>query len=411
HLSVTEDWQHGTLTLKFRQHTPASAATPAPQPQVLPIAVGLIGQDGDEVEETRILEMTEAEQSFVFDDLGTRPIASVLRGFSAPVVLKQQLSDADRAHLLAYDTDPFNRWEQGRMLAFGSLLAMIREGTSPNPDWLAGVRSVISDESLDPAFRALVLGLPSQSDLARELADAGDTPDPDIIYAAVEATRSAMAKSYEDLVPTLYRRHTVNAGYEPDAEQSGKRSLANAALSLLTRNDDAKAAQKQYDNADNMTQQLSALANLIRAGRGSKAVQGFENQWKNDRLVMDKWFGLQVMEADPEDAHEVVQTLTKHPDFNWKNPNRFRAVFGSFAAHHAGFHHASGVGYQLLADWLIKLDPLNPQTTARMCAAFQTWRRYDADRQALMKAEIDRILAQPDLSRDTTEMLTRIQRA
>ena len=411
HLSVTEDWQHGTLTLNFRQHTPASAATPAPQPQVLPIAVGLIGQDGDEVEETRILEMTEAEQSFVFDDLGTRPIASVLRGFSAPVVLKQQLSDADRAHLLAYDTDPFNRWEQGRMLAFGSLLAMIREGTSPNPDWLAGVRSVISDESLDPAFRALVLGLPSQSDLARELADAGDTPDPDIIYAAVEATRSAMAKSYEDLVPTLYRRHTVNAGYEPDAEQSGKRSLANAALSLLTRNDDAKAAQKQYDNADNMTQQLSALANLIRAGRGSKAVQGFENQWKNDRLVMDKWFGLQVMEADPEDAHEVVQTLTKHPDFNWKNPNRFRAVFGSFAAHHAGFHHASGVGYQLLADWLIKLDPLNPQTTARMCAAFQTWRRYDADRQALMKAEIDRILAQPDLSRDTTEMLTRIQRA
>ena len=411
HLSVTEDWQHGTLTLNFRQHTPASAATPAPQPQVLPIAVGLIGQDGDEVEETRILEMTESEQSFVFDDLGTRPITSILRGFSAPVVLKQQLSDADRAHLLAHDTDPFNRWEQGRMLAFGSLLAMIREGKSPNPDWLAGVRSVISDESLDPAFRALVLGLPSQSDLARALADAGDTPDPDIIYAAVEATRSAMAKSYDDLVPTLYRRHTVDADYEPDAAQSGKRSLANAALSLLTRNDGAKTAQKQYNGADNMTQQLSALANLIRSGRGKKAVQAFENQWKNDRLVMDKWFSLQVMEADPEDAHEVVQTLTEHPDFNWKNPNRFRAVFGSFAAHHAGFHHASGVGYRLLADWLIKLDPLNPQTTARMCAAFQTWQRYGADRQALMETEIDRILAQPDLSRDTTEMLTRIRRA
>lgn len=411
HLSVTEDWQHGTLTLNFRQHTPASAATPAPQPQVLPIAVGLIGQDGDEVEETRILEMTETEQSFVFDDLGTRPITSILRGFSAPVVLKQQLSDADRAHLLAHDTDPFNRWEQGRMLAFGSLLAMIRDGKSPNPDWLAGVRSVISDESLDPAFRALVLGLPSQSDLARALADAGDTPDPDIIYAAVEATRSAMAKSYDDLVPTLYRRHTVDADYEPDAAQSGKRSLANAALSLLTRNDGAKTAQKQYNGADNMTQQLSALANLIRSGRGKKAVQAFENQWKNDRLVMDKWFSLQVMEADPEDAHEVVQTLTEHPDFNWKNPNRFRAVFGSFAAHHAGFHHASGVGYRLLADWLIKLDPLNPQTTARMCAAFQTWQRYGADRQALMKTEIDRILAQPDLSRDTTEMLTRIRRA
>ena len=411
HLSVTEAWDHGKLTLHFKQHTPPSAATPDPQPQVLPIAVGLIDQDGDEVEETNILEMTQAEQSFVFDNLGTRPIVSILRGFSAPVVLTQDLSDADRAHLLAYDTDPFNRWEQGRILARSSLMAMILEGKKPNKDWLKGIRAVISDEHLDPAYRALMLGLPSQSDLARALAEDGHTPDPDIIYAAVEATRAAMAKSYANLLPTLYRRHTVSEDYEPDAIQSGKRALSNAALSLLTRIDDAAAAQKQYDAADNMTQQLSALANLIRAGKGSKAVQAFEAQWKDDRLVMDKWFGLQVMEADPEEAHEVVETLTKHADFNWKNPNRFRSVLGAFATHHAGFHHASGAGYRLLADWLIKLDPLNPQTTARMCSAFQTWKRYDADRQALIKTELDRILAQPDLSRDTTEMLTRIRGA
>jgi len=123
---------------------------------------------------------------------------------------------------------------------------------------------------------------------------------------------------------------------------------------------------------------------------------------------MDKWFGLQVMEADPEDAFEVVAGLTEDPDFNWKNPNRFRAVFGSLALHHAGFHHASGAGYALLADWLIKLDPVNPQTTARMCSAFQTWKRYDADRQALIKTQVERILATPDLSRDTSEMLSRI---
>ncbi len=408
HLSVTEDWEHGKLTLHFKQHTPPSSATPDPQPQVLPIAVGLIGQDGDEVEETVVLEMTQSEQSFVFDDLGTRPVASILRGFSAPVVLSQDLSDADRAHLLAHDTDPFNRWEQGRILARQSLLAMIRKGTRPNKDWLAGIRAVISDESLDPAYRALMLGLPSQSELARAQSEAGETPDPDIIYAAVEATRAAMAKSYANLLPTLYRRHTVSDAYQPDAAQSGKRALANAALSLLSRTDGGAAAQKQYDAADNMTQQLSALANLIRAGQGSKALQAFEAQWKNDRLVMDKWFGLQVIEADPEDAHEVVETLTKHPDFNWKNPNRFRAVLGAFAAHHAGFHHASGAGYRLLADWLIKLDPVNPQTTARMCSAFQTWKRYDADRQALIKSELDRILSQPSLSRDTTEMLSRI---
>ena len=123
---------------------------------------------------------------------------------------------------------------------------------------------------------------------------------------------------------------------------------------------------------------------------------------------MDKWFGLQVIEADPEDAHEVAAGLTGHPDFNWKNPNRFRAVFGSLAMHHAGFHHASGAGYALLADWLIKLDPVNPQTTARMCSAFQTWKRYDTDRQALIRAQVQRILDVPDLSRDTTEMLSRI---
>ena len=410
-LSVTESWDHGTLTLHFKQHTPASAATADPQPYVLPIAVGLIGQDGDEVHETTVLEMTQAEQSFVFDDLGTRPVASVLRGFSAPVVLTQDLSDADRAHLLAHDTDPFNRWEQGRMLAYGSLLEMIREGKAPNKDWLAGIRAVIGDETLDPAYRALMLGLPSQSDLARALSEAGDTPDPDIIYAATEATRAAMADAFADLLPTLYRRHTVDAPFEPNAKQAGKRALSNAALSLLTRNDDGVLAQEQYDAADNMTQQLSALANLVRAGRGNKAVEAFEAQWKADRLVMDKWFGLQVMEADPEDAHEVVETLTKHPDFNWKNPNRFRAVLGAFAAHHAGFHHASGAGYRLLADWLIQLDPVNPQTTARMCTAFQTWKRYDTDRQDMIKAELDRILSQPGLSRDTTEMLTRIRGA
>jgi aminopeptidase N len=157
-----------------------------------------------------------------------------------------------------------------------------------------------------------------------------------------------------------------------------------------------------------MTQQLAALANLIRAGRGEAALKAFETQWRDDRLVMDKWFGLQVIEADPEDAHEVAAGLTGHPDFNWKNPNRFRAVFGSLVMHHAGFHHASGAGYALLADWLIKLDPVNPQTTARMCSAFQTWKRYDADRQALIRAQVQRILDTPDLSRDTTEMLSRI---
>ena len=404
-LAVTEAYQDGTLTLTFTQTTPPSAATPAPQPCVIPIAVGLIAVDGTEVVPTTVLEMTQAKQSFTFDNLAARPVASILRGFSAPVVLDYT---ADHAHLLAHDTDTFNRWEAGRTLARNSLLALITEGKRPDPAYLDGLHAVVSDTGLDPAYRALMLGLPSQADLANALHEAGHTPEPDIIHAATEAMREAQARKLADVLPALYAQNQVTAAYQPNAEQSGQRALDNAALSLLTRSDNGAQAQAQYDAADNMTQQLAALANLIRAGRGEAALKAFEAQWRNDRLVMDKWFGLQVMEADPEDAFEVVAGLTEHPDFNWKNPNRFRAVFGSLALHHAGFHHASGAGYALLADWLIKLDPVNPQTTARMCSAFQTWKRYDADRQALIKTQVERILATPDLSRDTSEMLSRI---
>ena len=404
-LHAEETWEGDTLTLTFTQTTPPSAATPAPQPYVIPIAVGLLGKDGTEVTPTTILEMTQATQSFTFAGLSERPIASILRGFSAPVVLDHT---ADHAHLLSADTDPFNRWEAGRTLARNTLMDMILKGARPDPAYLRGLNAVVSDTTLDPAYRRLMMALPAQSDLATALHDAGHTPEPDIIYAALEMMREAMAHALRDVLPDLYEDNLVTEPYAPNAAQSGKRALGIAALSLLTRSDGGKLAQEQYDHADNMTQQLAALANLIRAGRGDAALKAFEAQWKNDRLVMNKWFGLQVNEADPEDAFEVATGLTEHPDFNWKNPNRFRAVFGSLIMHHAGFHHASGAGYKLLADWLIKLDPVNPQTTARMCSAFQTWKRYDSDRQALIKKQLTRILSTPDLSRDTTEMLTRI---
>jgi len=412
-LAVTEAWDagKGMLTLTFTQHTPPSTATPAPAPQVLPIIVGLIAQDGREVAPSRVLEMTEAEQSFTFDGLDERPVASVLRGFSAPVVLEHDLSKDERLHLLAHDRDTFNRWEAGRTLARQSLLNTILHDSAPDAAWLDALLAVLGDETLEPAYRALMLGLPSHADLASTLYDKGETPDPAAIHLAVEITRDAMAARFAQPLSDLYDRHTVDAAYQPNAEQSGKRALTNAALSLLTRVQGPKRAQAQYDVADNMTQQLSALAALVRAGHGDKALADFEVQWRDDRLVMDKWFGLQVSQAGPEKAADVAQRLTEHADFNWKNPNRFRAVFGSLAMHHAGFHHESGKGYTLLADWLIRLDPVNPQTTARMCSAFQTWRRYDAPRQAKIEVELDRILSTSGLSRDTTEMLSRIREA
>jgi aminopeptidase N len=410
-LHVEESFELDTLTLTFTQSTPPSEATPNPEPYVIPIAVGLIYPDGTEALGTQILEMTRETQSFRFTGLEAQPVASVLRGFSAPVVLTHDLSDNDRAHLLAHDTDPFNRWEAGNMLARTAMLSILRDGAAPDPAFLNATKTLVADETLDPAFRELMIGWPGAAELASVLHEAGEVPNPEALFDASEQMRNAMAETFAELGPDIYARHTVKAPYEPSAEQAGKRALTNVMLAFISRRDSAEQAQAQFDNAGNMTQQITALSQIVRHGDGEVALSAFYEQWKDDRLVMDKWFGLQIAASEPDDVVATVNRLTAHPDFNFKNPNRFRAVFGSLIGHHAGFHHASGGAYTLLADWLIKLDPLNPQTTARMCSAFQTWKRYDADRQSKIATELDRILAAPNLSRDTTEMLTRIRNA
>ena len=410
-LSVEEDWADGTYSLTFTQTTPPSAATPDPQPLVLPIDVGLLGANGDEVRETRTLEMTEATQSFAFDGLTSKPVPSILRGFSAPVVLERDVAPSDHAFLLAHDTDPFNRWEAGRALARGTLLDMVRNDATPDADYLDGMLAVLRDDALDPAYRALMLAQPGQSELASALAVSGATPDPDVIWQASETLKMALAQHAQDVLPRLFAECRVETGYRPDPDQTGKRALGGTVLSLISRLDGGAQAAEQYAAADNMTLQLSALSCLLSAQNAETETAAFYTQWKDDRLVVDKWFGLQVIQATPNEAASVTAGLTTHADFNWKNPNRFRATLGALSMNHAGFHKADGAGYALLADWLIRLDPVNPQTTARMCSAFQTWRRYDPARQALIKAQLDRIIATPELSRDTGEMISRILEA
>ena len=410
-VTVTDDYADGTYTLTFEQHTPPTPGQGDKPPRVIPIATGLLGPNGDEVRATQILEMTEAKQSFTFDGLAAKPVPSILRGFSAPVILQRGSNNAERAFLLANDTDPFNKWEAGRDLARAGLMAMLTEGAAPDDLYLDAALAMARDDSLDPAFRALAMGLPSQDDLAQSLHDAGHTPDPQAIWEALETLKQARAQAMQDLAPRLYAQHQVTEAYKPDAAQSGARALANAALGLITRLDGGAQAQAQYDAADNMTQQLAAFSCLLQAGKGDTATQAFYDQWQHDRLVIDKWFMMQIVNAAPDRAADTAKTLTQHPDFTMKNPNRFRATLGALAMNPAGFHHRSGQGYAVLTDWLIQLDPLNPQTTARMCSAFETLRRYDADRQALIKDQLDRILAVEDLSRDTTEMVGRIRGA
>jgi aminopeptidase N len=355
--------------------------------------------------------MTQARQSFSFKGLATRPVASILRGFSAPVILSHPEGEAQRGFLLAHDTDPFNRWEAGRALARAALSDMILKGAPPDTAFLAGMAAVLRDDSVDPATRALMLGLPSQSDMATSLHDTGHVPDPQAIWAASETMKQAISQYNQDLLPRLYSEMHIDAPYSPDADQVGKRALQGAVLALMSRLDGGAQAARQFESADNMTQQLSALACLLNSGKGIAETQAFYDQWKHDRLVIDKWFSLQIIQSAPHQTVEITKNLTKHADFNWKNPNRFRATLGALSMHHAGFHQQDGSGYALLADWLIKLDAVNPQTTARMTSAFQTWRRYDSKRQDHVRAQLDRIAATPDLSRDTHEMISRIRGA
>ncbi len=407
-LSVREDFRDGTYTLSFKQVTPPTPGQKSKWPQVIPIAVGLLNPNGDEVLPTTVLAMTESEQSFSFKGLPAKPVPSLLRDFSAPVILERETTSEERAFLLAHDTDPFNRWEAGRQLAKDVLSRMVTHNAGPGPAYLDALRRVARDDTLDPAFRSLALRLPSEDDMAQALFDAGVTPDPLAIYTSRRKLARAVAEYLAADLPKISEAMNIPGPYSPDAKAAGCRSLRHTALAFLSHLDNGKHAERLFRDADNMTEQIGALAILLETGNGVPEVSRFYRQWSHDRLVIDKWFALQVTHAGPNTTADIARSLTQHPEFEWKNPNRFRSVFGALAMNAAGFHDPSGASYRLMSDWLIRLDPVNPQTTARMCTAFETWHRYDADRQALIRGELERILVTESLSRDTTEMVTRI---
>ena len=409
-VAVTEDWDEGTGTygLTLAQTNPPTPGQPVKRDKVIPVAVGLLNPNGDEVVPTRVLELTGARQRFAFPGLAARPVPSILRGFSAPVILERDVPSEERAFLLAHDTDPFNRWEAGRALAKDILSRMVTEGAAPGPDWLDAMARVLRDEGADPAFRALVLRLPAEDDMAQTLHAAGRVPDPQAIHAARRRLADALARHLAADLPAVFERLAEPGPFTPDARSAGRRALRLAVLGLLTRIDDGRTARAAFAAADTMTEELGALGCLLEAGGGEEALARFEARWSGDRLVMDKWFALQVTLAAPGDCAATAERLTRHPAFDLRNPNRFRSVLGALGTNHAGFHHASGAAYRLLADWLIRLDPLNPQTAARMSTAFETWGRYDADRQGMIRAALERIRAAPGLSPDLAEMADRM---
>ena len=417
---LSADWQitGDRLALNLRQTVPPTPGQPLKEPVVIPVVMGLLAPDGAELLPETVVVLDGPEMTLDFDLAAMaeqagiarppRVIPSLLRSFSAPVILDAPLTRDDRLVLLAHDVDPFNRWEAGRSLMRETLLGMLTGG-APDPALFAALDRVLCDTRLDPAFRALILTLPSEDDMAQAAHDAGLVPDPSAIHATRKTLQIAMAKALQATLATLYDTMDPGRSYSPDADQAAKRALRNTALMLLSKREGPARARAHYDGATNMTDELAAFTTLLDAGDTSVAGR-FHDRWKQDRLVMDKWFMAQVAHADPKAAVAVARDLTEHALFDWTNPNRFRSVIGGLTSGNpAGFHDPSGAGYRFLADWLIRLDAKNPQTAARLSSAFETWSRYDADRQDLIRAELDRIAATDGLSRDLSEMVNRIR--
>jgi aminopeptidase N len=396
-----------TYMLHVKQHVPATPRQPEKKPMHIPLLAGLVGKSGKAVAEPRVLELQKAEDRFLFDNVSEEPVLSIGRGFSAPVVIKTPTDRKTRAFLMARDTDPFNRWEACRQLSTDVLLEMM-SAKKPAPDavYIEAIGHVLADAEADAAFTAQMLAPPSESELAL-----AHTPvDPEAIHAARDALIRALAQAHSKALEGLYAKLDQRGPFSPDAAPAGKRALRNTALRFLTAANDEKAAtlaDAHYRAATNMTDMIAGLASLTRmtSPKREAAFQHFHDRFKSDPLVIDKWMSLQAM-SPLTDTIERVRSLTKHPAYSLKNPNRVRSLIGAFAAgNHLRFHDASGAGYKLVAEVVRALDPINPQTAARIISAFESWKRYDEKRQTLMRAELEGISKVEGLSANLFELI------
>src|SRR5690349_8757062 len=376
-LDCDGSYEDGTFTLSVRQ-----SMNP-------PFHVPLLVKVGDK---EQLLHVRKSEERFTFPGLKQRPVPSLLRRFSAPVILHYPYSEADLLHLLANDDDPFNRWEAGQRVAAAIVL---EDAGKPSPAFIDAMRGVLEDP--DPMLAAEVLNLPAETFLAEQL----EIVDPDALHASRNALRKALASALERELRSTYQRLAVRGAYSPDASAIGRRLLRNTALSYLTELGDCATAYRQFQQADNMTDSQAALTAVaqIDCPEREKALEQFYARWHNEPLVVDKWLAVQASSRLPTTL-PTVRRLLRHPAFDIKVPNKVYALVRSFAANHVNFHAADGSGYDFLADQVIAINGFNPQVAARMARGFDRWRRFDAERQAKARAALERIRDSDGLTRD-----------
>lgn len=421
-----------TYTLALEQSCPATPGQPEKQPFVIPVGLGLLSADGHElrlqlqneaapVPGNRTFVVTQASEELVFVNVEVEPVPSLLRGFTAPVVLDFDYTDEQLLTLLAHDTDPFNRWEAGQRLALRRALALVaQEGTGEavpaalDEPFIEAMRAVLRHPTLDAAFKELVLTLPAETYIAEQL----ETVDPQRIHAVRESMRGQLAQALAADWQWAWETHHETGAYQPDAVSSGRRALAGMALSYLClaarKTADAvwpgKALQR-FKDASNMTDRFNALAALVSSGHdlARHALPRFHAMFRDEALVLDKWFALQAGAPDRGgDVLPAVRALMKHPDFTMRNPNRARSVIFSYCnANPGGFHRQDAAGYVFWSERVMELDGINPQVAARLARALDRWKKLAEPYRGAAREAIARVAAKTDLSNDVREVVTR----
>ncbi len=405
--SLSHNAGGGRATLRLAQQVPATPGQPDKQPMVLPLKLRLFGAEtGRPLTDEQLVLLDQPAATIVFEAVTERPVLSINRGFSAPVIVESDRSAADLAFLSAHDDDPFARYEAMQQLMLDTLVAGAIEGSADHDAVIDAVANTLDDPDLDAAFVAEAVMLPSEAFVGDQLA----VVDPDAIFRAREALRGDLARRLEDRWRLAYDR-TPAVPYAYSPEQKGRRRLRNVALGYLAASgagDAAALAFAQFKAADNMTDRQAAMTTLVNGDAPERdvALAAFHDRYAGNGLVLDKWFQAQALSAR-DDTTDRVAELAAHPAFTLANPNRARSLIGAFGANQRAFHRADGAGYRFLADQLIALDRLNPQTAAKLLPPLGRWRRFDAGRAALMRAELARIVAVPGLSRDLFEQASK----
>ncbi|WP_443018907.1 aminopeptidase N [Sphingomonas sp.] len=397
----------GRATLHLAQSVPPTPGQPDKASMVLPLRLKLFGaQTATPLIPERLVMFDGAEETVRFDNIGERPVLSINRDFSAPVIVDTNRTPEDLAFLSAHDDDPFARYEAMQQLMLDTLVGAVADGRGDHVAVIDAVRGTLADAALDHAFIAEAVLLPSESFVGDQMASV----DPEAIFAAREALRRDLGRALEKDWRAAYDAARANRfEYTPAAK--GDRRLRTVALGYIAASgaeDAATLAFRQFEAADNMTDRQGALVTLVNGAADEReaALDIFYNRYSDNALVLDKWFQVQAL-SSRDDTLATVEMLARHRDFTLANPNRARALVGAFGVNQRAFHAAGGGGYRFLADQLIALDRLNPQTAAKLLPPLGRWRRFDTQRAGLMRAELDRILATPGLSKDMFEQASK----